>query len=104
MAGSCTSSRWSDGKAVARAPASLDGFCAWLVANRHLTAYQADLLRRGQADNFFLNQYRVLERVGNKPPQAQRTVFPLPSDGRCFQGHARLQRVRRNVIAKPGGL
>src|SRR3954452_11284132 len=56
-----TRKRW---QAVAREPDKLDGFCAWLVANRHLTAYQVDLLRRGKADHFFLNQYRVLERVG----------------------------------------
>ena len=53
--------RW---QAVAGARVSLDGFCSWLVANQHLTTYQADLLRRNRGDHFFLNQYRILERVG----------------------------------------
>src|SRR4051794_26749811 len=42
-------------------------FCRWLVANEYLTAWQADRLMRGQADNFFLNQYKILDRIGRGP-------------------------------------
>jgi serine/threonine protein kinase len=36
----------------------------WLVARQYLTDYQAGLLLRGHADRFFLNQYKILDRVG----------------------------------------
>ncbi len=36
----------------------------WLVTNQYLTEYQASLLSRGHADDFFLNQYKILERIG----------------------------------------
>jgi serine/threonine protein kinase len=39
-------------------------FCKWLVTGRHLTDYQAALLLRGRADHFFLNDYKLLERIG----------------------------------------
>jgi serine/threonine protein kinase len=39
-------------------------FTRWVVANRYLTEYQAGLLSRGHADGFFLNQYKVLDRLG----------------------------------------
>jgi serine/threonine protein kinase len=39
-------------------------FTRWMVANRYVTEYQAGLLSRGHADGFFLNQYKVLDRLG----------------------------------------
>ncbi len=39
-------------------------FARWMVANQYVTEYQATLLARGHADCFFLNQYKVLDRLG----------------------------------------
>jgi serine/threonine protein kinase len=41
-----------------------DRFAAWLVKNQYLTEYQSSLLLRGKADHFFLNEYKLLERIG----------------------------------------
>jgi serine/threonine protein kinase len=35
-----------------------------MVAHRYLTEYQATLLARGHADGFYLNQYKILDRLG----------------------------------------
>jgi serine/threonine protein kinase len=39
-------------------------FVAWLVSNNQLTDYQGALLVRGFSEGFFLNDYKVLERLG----------------------------------------
>lgn len=39
-------------------------FAKWMVANQFVTEYQASMLARGYADGFFLNQYKMLERIG----------------------------------------
>ncbi len=39
-------------------------FAAWMVQNRYLTDYQAGLLARGHADSFFLNEYKIVDRLG----------------------------------------
>ncbi len=39
-------------------------FAAWMVAHRYVTEYQATLLARGFADGFFLNEYKILDRLG----------------------------------------
>jgi serine/threonine protein kinase len=39
-------------------------FCKWLVASQYVTDYQAGLLLRGHADRFFLNEYKLLDRIG----------------------------------------
>jgi serine/threonine protein kinase len=39
-------------------------FTSWMVANRYLTEYQAALLSRGHGEGFFLNDYKVLDRLG----------------------------------------
>jgi len=44
--------------------ASIEKFLKWLVLRQYVTEYQANLLGRGQTDNFFLNQYKVLDRIG----------------------------------------
>ncbi|MFO0877860.1 MAG: protein kinase [Gemmataceae bacterium] len=55
-------SRWQDeaGENVT----NLARFAAWMVSNKFLTEYQASLLARGHADGFFLNEYRILDRIG----------------------------------------
>jgi serine/threonine protein kinase len=42
----------------------LPAFLKWLVAGGYVTEYQAHLLGQGHSDNFFLNQYKILERIG----------------------------------------
>jgi eukaryotic-like serine/threonine-protein kinase len=39
-------------------------FAAWMVQNRYLTDYQAGLLARGHADGFYLNEYKIVDRLG----------------------------------------
>jgi eukaryotic-like serine/threonine-protein kinase len=53
--------RW---QAVAIEPDNLAMFQDWLVGRQHLTDYQRTLLSGGHTDNFFLNEYKLLERVG----------------------------------------
>jgi eukaryotic-like serine/threonine-protein kinase len=55
-------SRWQE--EAKDASTNLARFSAWMVANRYLTDYQAVLLARGHADTFFLNDYKVLDRLG----------------------------------------
>jgi serine/threonine protein kinase len=45
-------------------PAHGEQFAQWLVARQHLTEFQAQLLARGHTDSFFLNQYKILDRIG----------------------------------------
>ncbi len=54
-------SRWQQ---EARDAANLPAFAAWMVSNRYLTDYQATLLARGHADGFFLNDYKIIDRLG----------------------------------------
>jgi serine/threonine protein kinase len=44
--------------------ANLAKFAAWMVQHRYVTDYQATLLARGHADGFFLNEYKILDRLG----------------------------------------
>jgi serine/threonine protein kinase len=43
---------------------NLSNFASWMVANKYLTEYQAQLLARGHAEGFFLNEYKILDRLG----------------------------------------
>jgi serine/threonine protein kinase len=43
---------------------NLAQFTKWLIANKYVTEYQADLLAKGHADDFFLGEYMILERLG----------------------------------------
>lgn len=54
--------RWN--KEAGDQAANLVRFARWMVENKYLTEYQATLLARGYADGFFLNQYRILDRLG----------------------------------------
>jgi serine/threonine protein kinase len=53
--------RW---QRTAGARARLQSFIWWLVAHSYLTDYQVRRLRHGHADHFFLDHYKILERVG----------------------------------------
>jgi serine/threonine protein kinase len=39
-------------------------FASWMVAQKYLTEYQTQLLARGHAEGFFLNEYKILDRLG----------------------------------------
>ncbi len=39
-------------------------FLKWLIAKNYTTEYQASLLSRGHVDDFFLGEYKILERIG----------------------------------------
>lgn len=39
-------------------------FLRWLVGQKHLTEYQANLLGRGHTEGYFLHEYKILERIG----------------------------------------
>ena len=39
-------------------------FAGWMVTNRFVTEYQATLLARGHAEGFFINEYKILDRLG----------------------------------------
>ena len=43
---------------------NLAKFAGWMVANRFVTEYQATLLARGHAEGFFINEYKILDRLG----------------------------------------
>jgi eukaryotic-like serine/threonine-protein kinase len=50
--------------AEAKDAASVPAFLRWLIANNYVTEYQASLLSHGHVDDFFLGQYKILERIG----------------------------------------
>jgi serine/threonine protein kinase len=54
--------RWH--KEVQDEPEDLGQFTKWLAANRYVTDYQATLLSRGHSEGFFLQQYKILDRIG----------------------------------------
>src|SRR5262245_48232934 len=55
-------SRWkSEAKDAAGNP---EKFSRWLIMRQYVTEYQATLIGRGQIDNFFLNDYKILDRIG----------------------------------------
>jgi serine/threonine protein kinase len=46
------------------AVANLPMFIRWLVARDYVTEYQAALVAKGHADSFFVNQYKIIDRLG----------------------------------------
>jgi serine/threonine protein kinase len=50
--------------AAAKDGDNLGLFGRWLAANHYVTDYQAALITKGHADDFFLNQYKILDRLG----------------------------------------
>jgi serine/threonine protein kinase len=53
--------RWQKEARDANNPAR---FATWMVENRYITEYQAALLSRGHAEGFFLNEYKIIDRLG----------------------------------------
>jgi serine/threonine protein kinase len=51
-------------RSTARDPANVTHFSRWLVDNRYVTEYQIGLLLLGRSGSFFLNEYKLLERIG----------------------------------------
>jgi len=89
--------------------ASAEAFATWLVARGCLTAYQAGLLQRGKADHIVLNDYKILDRIGQgrmaavyKAVHANGQVVALkvlpPSKARCPESFARFQREARLAL------
>jgi serine/threonine protein kinase len=54
--------RWA--KEAKGASSDFDQFLKWLVGKQFLTEYQAEMLGRGHTDGFFLQQYKILDRIG----------------------------------------
>lgn len=84
-------------------------FAAWMVAKGYLTEYQAGLLGRGHAEGFFLNDYKILDRLGKgrmagvyKAQHHLGQVVALkvlpPSKAKDAQLYARFQRESRLAL------
>jgi len=52
-------------------------FCLWMVNHRYLTEYQAAMLARGHAEGFFLDSYKVLDRLGKHYPECRESPASL---------------------------
>jgi serine/threonine protein kinase len=62
----------------ARDAGDVGSFAKWMVANHFVTEYQAALLARGHADNFYLGEYKVLDRIGKgRMAGVYKAVHPL---------------------------
>lgn len=44
--------------------ANLERFSRWIVTQNYVTEYQIQSLLRGRIDHFFLNHYKILDRIG----------------------------------------
>lgn len=88
---------------------NLGRFAAWMVAQKYLTEYQAGLLARGHAEGFFLNEYKILDRLGKGRMagvyRAQHQLGQIvavkvlpPSKARDPQYFARFQRESRLAL------
>lgn len=90
-------------------PTRLDDFQSWLLDRQYLTPYQMNLLQEGRVDFYFLDEFRILERIGkgrmagvykalnrNNQPVALK-VLP-PSKTRNPEILARFQREGRLAI------
>jgi serine/threonine protein kinase len=88
---------------------SLVEFARWLTAKQYLTEYQGGLLTRGHSEGYFLNQYKILERIGRgRMAGVYRAVHTLgqvvaikvlpPSRARDPQLLARFQREARLAL------
>jgi serine/threonine protein kinase len=89
--------------------ANLPQFVRWLVARQYVTEYQAALVAKGHADSFFINQYKILDRLGRgRMAGVYRAVHHLgqmvaikvlpPSKGKNPQTLARFQREVRLAL------
>ena len=84
-------------------------FLKWLVGKNYLTEYQAGMLSRGHADDFFLGDYKILERIGRgRMAGVYKAVHPSgqivaikvlpPSRAKNAQTLARFQREARLAV------
>jgi len=56
----------------------LNQFSKWLVANNYATDYQVGLLVKGHTESFYLNEYRITERIGRgRMAGVYKAVHPL---------------------------
>jgi serine/threonine protein kinase len=98
--------RWlAEAKDASQVPA----FLKWLVAKNYLTEYQAGMLSRGHVDDFYLGQYKILERIGRgRMAGVYKAVHPSgqvvaikvlpPSRAKNGQMLARFQRESRLAV------
>jgi serine/threonine protein kinase len=54
--------RWRT--AQPKADGDMNSLASWLVENDYLTEYQAHMLKRGHPNHFFLNKYKITDRIG----------------------------------------
>lgn len=90
----------------ARDATQVPAFLRWMIAKNYVTEYQASLLSKGLVDDFFLGDYRIMERVGRgRMAGVYRAVHPSgqvvaikvlpPSRAKSGQMLARFQREAR---------
>jgi serine/threonine protein kinase len=83
--------------------------CTWLVEKQYLTEYQSQAVLRGRVDHFFLNEYKLLDRIGQgKRAAVYRAVHRLgqvvaikvlpPSKVKDAEAFARFQREARMAL------
>ena len=98
--------RWS---AEAKDAGQVPLFLKWLVAKNYVTEYQASLLSRGHVDDFYLGDYKILERIGRgRMAGVYKAVHPFgqvvaikvlpPSRAKSGQILARFQREARLAV------
>ncbi len=98
--------RWH---AETKDPTQATVFLKWLVGKAYVTEYQASLLSRGHVDDFFLGEYKVLERIGRgRMAGVYKAVHPSgqvvaikvlpPSKAKNGQILARFQREARLAV------
>src|SRR5262245_26764589 len=95
--------RWN---AEAKDPGNVPAFVKWLIAKNYATEYQALLLSKGHVEDFFLGEYKILERIGRgrmagvykaMHPSGQIVAIKVlpPSKAKSGQLLARFQREAR---------
>jgi serine/threonine protein kinase len=98
--------RW---QTEAKDPTASTAFLKWLISRNYATEYQAGLLSRGLVDDFFLGQYKILERVGRgRMAGVYRSIHPSgqtvaikvlpPSRAKSGQMLARFKREARLAL------
>ncbi len=86
-----------------------DKFTKWLVMNQYMTELQASLLAKGQTDSLFLNQYKLLDRIGKgrlagiykgTDPEGQTVAIKIlpPSKAKDAETLTRFQREARLAL------
>ena len=91
------------------AATQVPAFLKWLAAKNYVTEYQAGMLSRGHVEDFFLEEYKILERIGRgrmagvyraAHPSGQIVAIKVlpPSRAKSGQTLARFQREARLAI------